>query len=77
MTRNLPVLSKFCSCVYRKHEKIDQSYASTSVCFFVLIVLSVFGELNGILHETKHFSSESDSIPPLQRAEKPLMTDKA
>ena len=35
-----------------------------------------FGELNGILHETKHFSFDLEIIPPLQRAEKPLMTNK-
>ena len=34
----------------------------------VLIGLSVFVELNGILHETKHLSFDPDIIPPLQRA---------
>ena len=29
---------------------------------------SVFGEFNGILHETKHFSFDLDSIPPLHMA---------
>ena len=57
-------------------KSIKVTYASTSVCVFVLIVLSVFSELNGILHETKHFSFDLDSIPPMQTAEKPLMTDK-
>ena len=63
-------LPAFCSCVYRKYQKIDQSYADLQAPAFVLNVLSVFGEFNGILHETKHFSFDLGSIPSLQRAVK-------
>ena len=66
------VLANFAELyIYRKYQKIDQSCADLKASVFVLIVLSVFGESNGILLATKHFSFDLNSRPPLEKAIQP------
>ena len=65
------LFANFAVAFIEKFQKIDQSYADLQASVFVLVVLSVISELNEILNETKHFSFDLNSLPPLQRAVKP------